>query len=103
MSHDIDYKIKKHVFGNLFDMFPLYNDSLVRLLTGRKPKVHYYDPQIAKMEGILQNFQFCSVLDYEAYKVEKKLDSHYQKDTKLGGSAVKVEVKGKSFWEKHKT
>jgi len=102
ISHDVDHKVKKHRFGYLFEMFPLYNDSLVRLLTGRKPKVHYYDSQITKMEDILQNYQFCSVLDYESHKLEKKFGKQSQSDMSFVGSAVKVDVKDKSFWEKHK-
>ncbi|WP_323789895.1 hypothetical protein [Psychroserpens sp.] len=101
-SHDDDYKVKKFVFGVLFEMYPLYNESLVRLLTGRKPKISYYDSQTAKMEDIIQNYEFSSVLDYNAFKMSEEMIHQRKRDDALVGSAVIVKLRKKSFWKRHK-
>ena len=47
-----------------FEQQPLWNEQLIRLLTGRKPDLPYYDPRLARIKKWLEQYSFCSVIDY---------------------------------------
>lgn len=51
--------------ANLFTKYPLVNNHLIRLLTGRPVKLRYYDPHLARLKDKLRNSSFCSLKDYK--------------------------------------
>lgn len=49
---------------NLFERRPLLDTYLIRLLTGRKMSLPYYDPYLERLKAKLRHYNFCSVIDY---------------------------------------
>ena len=56
------------LFDDLFEQFPLENDSLVRLITGREVELPYYNPHLARLKDRIRNYNFCSAIDYSGAK-----------------------------------
>jgi hypothetical protein len=50
--------------ANLFTRYPLVNDQLVKLITGRQVNLRYYDPHLERLKDRLHNYNFCSAKDY---------------------------------------
>jgi lysozyme len=66
--------------SNLFTRYPLVNDHLVKLITGRRVELSYYDPHLASLKDKLRNSDFCSARDYsgaEGPVIVKLLTSIY--------------------------
>jgi hypothetical protein len=66
------------LFVNLFKQYPLVNDHLIRLITGRSVNLLYYSPHLARLKDRIHNYNFCSALDYSGAKgpvIVKLLDS----------------------------
>jgi hypothetical protein len=77
-------RIARHdLFEKLFEEFPLHDEDMVRLLTGRPVVSPYYDPNLERLKESVRNDPFCSTLDYEG-----------------GRSAVLVRVMSKSDWKR---
>jgi len=49
---------------HLFIRHDTVNDYLVKLITGKKVDLGYYDPQLARLKDNINNSAFCSVIDY---------------------------------------
>lgn len=66
----------------LFTEYELKNKQLIKLITGRKVELPYYDPQLQRLKDQIHDYPFCSAIDY------------------LGGeSPVLVKVMKKKDWE----
>jgi hypothetical protein len=48
----------------LFTEYPLKDEQLIRLLTGRKVDAPYTDPRVARLKDQIRNYPFCSAVDY---------------------------------------
>ena len=60
LGDESDSETGKH----LFKRYRLFDETLERLLTGRAVNEHYYDPHVARLEHIIQHYNYCSALDY---------------------------------------
>ncbi|HET6992584.1 MAG TPA: hypothetical protein VFJ43_14720 [Bacteroidia bacterium] len=56
------------LFNDLFEQRPLRNENLVRLITGRKVVLPYYNPHLRKLKDQIRNYNFCSAIDYSGAK-----------------------------------
>jgi len=56
------------IHERLFEIPLLYQNRLVKLITGQQVKLPYYDPQLARLKTYLHRENFCSVLDYTGAK-----------------------------------
>ena len=52
------------LYMNLFEKHPLNNYLLVKLITGQKTELGYYNPRLALMKDRIHDYNFCSALDY---------------------------------------
>lgn len=77
---------REDLFERLFEQFSLKNDHLVKLITGRKVELPYYDPELERLKDKICNDRFCSALDYEG-----------------GEGPVLVKLIKKKEWEQEKT
>jgi hypothetical protein len=71
------------LFEDLFTEHELKNDRLIKLITGRKVELPYYDPQLQRLKNDIHNYPFCSAIDYRG-----------------GKSPVLVKLVKKEDWEK---
>lgn len=53
---------------DLFTPYALLDDQLIQLLMGRRFRKPYDDPALARMEKIVYNNDFCSVISYSGGK-----------------------------------
>lgn len=62
-------------FHNLFETKLPMSQYVVKLITGRKIKLPYHDPRLARLEERIRNYNFCSAIDYSGAisPVETKL------------------------------
>ena len=83
---DFDDKDLKHLRLNPFRQEAFYNDTIVRLMTGRKPDIKYYSPHIEKLKDMIHNYDFSSALNYSgalcAVDIGKKPESFWTKNLK---------------------
>jgi hypothetical protein len=49
---------------HLFIIHDTVNDYLIRLITGKKIELGYYDPQLARLKDNINSSAFCSAIDY---------------------------------------
>lgn len=54
--------------GRLFKRSDYVDEYLVKLITGKKINLPYYDPALARLERKLRHYTWCSVIDYEGGK-----------------------------------
>jgi len=52
----------------LFVRYPLQNPYLVKLITGRKVELPYYDAQLQRLKAEVNKASFCSAIDYTGAK-----------------------------------
>ncbi|GAB2808547.1 hypothetical protein [Ferruginibacter profundus] len=57
-------KSSKEIVYPLFKYYPIVNDYLSKLMTNRKADPGYYDPDLARLEKYIANYNFCSAIDY---------------------------------------
>ena len=48
----------------LFKEYELKNKPLIKLITGRKVELPYYDPQLKRLKDHIKDYPFCSAIDY---------------------------------------
>jgi hypothetical protein len=48
----------------LFKIYPLENDHLVKLITGEKVTLPYFDPNLKELKALIHNHPFCSAIHY---------------------------------------
>ncbi|WP_337966030.1 hypothetical protein [uncultured Flavobacterium sp.] len=48
----------------LFKIYPLQNDHLVKLITGEKVTLPYYDRNLRELKALIHNHPFCSAIYY---------------------------------------
>jgi len=48
----------------LFKILPLENDHLIKLITGKKVKLPYYDQNLENLKKMIHNHPFCSAIHY---------------------------------------
>lgn len=48
----------------LFKIYPLENDHLIKLLTGKKVKLLYFDQKLENLKTMIRNHPFCSAINY---------------------------------------
>ena len=48
----------------LFKIYPLENDHLIKLITGRKVKLPYFDQNLESLKNMIHNHPFCSAIHY---------------------------------------
>ncbi|CAD0007531.1 hypothetical protein [Flavobacterium chungangense] len=48
----------------LFKMYPLKNEHLIQLLTGKKVTLPYFDRKLEDLKLLIRNHPFCSAVDY---------------------------------------
>ena len=48
----------------LFEIFPIKNFQLLKLIKGEDVDPGYYDPKLERLKTFIQKEQFCSVIDY---------------------------------------
>ena len=82
--NDKDQENQQFILGDLFKRRTLYNQNLIKLITGRKAKLPYYSRHLARLKDLIHDYNFCSAINYDG-----------------GVSPVKVKVKPKSYWKKH--
>ena len=69
-------KILKHdSYHRLFTKYPFYNDHIRSLITGKKVKLPYYDPNLARLKNYIHYHNYCSALDYAGGKSPVKVDT----------------------------
>ncbi|KQX09909.1 hypothetical protein [Flavobacterium sp. Root420] len=61
IDQDDNYSI---IHEPLFTVYPFKNDYLIRLITGKKVVLPYYNPELESLKSIVQHHPFCSVIDY---------------------------------------
>lgn len=49
---------------HLFTEYVLKNTQLIKLITGRKVRLPYTDPQLERLKASIRNYPFCSAIDY---------------------------------------
>ncbi len=52
------------IFNELFYKFPLYNQYIIKLITGKKVMFPYYNPYVARLKNEINNYNYCSAIDY---------------------------------------
>jgi len=52
----------------LFVRYPLQNEYLVKLITGRKVELPYSDPHLQRLKDEINKANFCSAIDYTGAK-----------------------------------
>ena len=52
------------VQDSFFTVYPLKNDYLTRLITGKKVLLPYFNPELERLKLMVQQHSFCSVIDY---------------------------------------
>ena len=57
---DAFYTIRKP----LFKLYPLKNEYLIQLLTGKKVVLPYFDRKLEDLKLMIQHHPFCSAIDY---------------------------------------
>lgn len=62
----LETKVEMHM--SLFIKYPLLNDMLVRLITGRRVVLPYYSPHLARLKDRINESDFCSAIDYTGAK-----------------------------------
>lgn len=83
---------KIHIPEDLFEHFPIYNEWIERLITGKPVHLHYYDPRLARLKDIITKEQFCSFIDHsggEGPVIVSKKDSSMPKEQKKIKSKLK--------------
>ncbi|MEM6719517.1 MAG: hypothetical protein AAF611_09395 [Bacteroidota bacterium] len=65
--HEEPYIELEH-YEPLFLEYPFYNMYIRKLITGRDVELPYYDPHLARLKDYIQNYNYCSALDYEGGK-----------------------------------
>ncbi|WP_299113989.1 hypothetical protein [uncultured Winogradskyella sp.] len=78
------HKGQRFILGDLFKCCTLYNQNLIKLITGRKAKLPYYSSHLKRLKDLIHDYNFCSAINYDG-----------------GISPVDVKVKPKSYWKKH--
>jgi hypothetical protein len=58
----------KEIHSPLFIKYPLQNENLVLLITGRQVSLPYYSPHLERLKSRIHNYNFCSALDYSGAK-----------------------------------
>lgn len=48
----------------LFKIYPLENDHLVKLITGEKVTLPYFDRNLRELKALIHNHPFCSAINY---------------------------------------
>jgi len=48
----------------LFEIYPLENDHLVKLITGQKVTLPYFDQNLKDLKTLIHNHPFCSAINY---------------------------------------
>ncbi|MEN2399208.1 hypothetical protein GKZ90_0005435 [Flavobacterium sp. MC2016-06] len=48
----------------LFKIYPLKDDYLITLITGKKVTLPYFDRRLEDLKSMIQNHPFCSAIDY---------------------------------------
>ncbi|WP_163411024.1 hypothetical protein [Flavobacterium ajazii] len=48
----------------LFKIYPLKNEHLIQLLTGKKVTLTYFDRKLEDLKLLIRNHPFCSAIDY---------------------------------------
>lgn len=48
----------------LFEIYPLENDHLVKLITGEKVELPYFDRDLEHLKNRIHNHPFCSAINY---------------------------------------
>lgn len=49
---------------SLFKIYPLHNDRLVKLITGKKVELPYFDNNLEDLKAMIHSHPFCSAIDY---------------------------------------
>ncbi|MBS7231629.1 hypothetical protein KHA90_11395 [Flavobacterium psychroterrae] len=57
---DLFYAVR----GSLFKVYPLKNNDLTALLTGKKITLPYFNPELENLKSMIKNHPFCSAIDY---------------------------------------
>ncbi len=52
------------IFNELFYKFPLYNQYIIKLITGKKVVFPYYNPHLVRLKDEINNYNYCSAIDY---------------------------------------
>ncbi|HWY37769.1 MAG TPA: hypothetical protein VNY73_04375 [Bacteroidia bacterium] len=56
--------IPEELYVNPFKKYPLLNDYLVKLITGQKVELPYYNPHLARLKDHIHHYNFCSAIDH---------------------------------------
>lgn len=55
---------KKYHWKLHFEECILRDENIIKLLTGQKVQQKYYSPYVAQLEELIENYNYCSALDY---------------------------------------
>jgi hypothetical protein len=48
----------------LFELYPLKNNHLIQLITGKKVELPYFDRELENLKFMIAHHTFCSAIDY---------------------------------------
>jgi hypothetical protein len=48
----------------LFELYPLKNSHLIKLMTGKKVELLYFDRELYRLKFMVKHHSFCSAIDY---------------------------------------
>lgn len=74
-SYETKTLLKDVIHHELFIKYPFYNDHIRSLITGKKVKLPYYDPNLARLKNYIHYHNYCSALDYAGGKSPVKIDT----------------------------
>ncbi len=53
-----------NTFKELFIQYPLYNQYIIKLITGKKIILPYKNPHVTRLEKMIHDYNYCSAIDY---------------------------------------
>ncbi|WP_264563987.1 hypothetical protein [Flavobacterium sp. N3904] len=59
-----DETILYPIYEPLFELYPLKNNHLIQLITGKKVALPYFDRELERLKFMVKHHSFCSVIDY---------------------------------------
>ncbi|MEP1489582.1 MAG: hypothetical protein ABJK28_14260 [Algibacter sp.] len=75
-ANNYEAPLVSKIFDDLFIKHPLYNQYIIKLITGEKIMSPYYNPYVVWLENKIRNYNYCSAIDYSGAKGPVLVQTH---------------------------
>ena len=75
-DNNFESPIISKIFDDLFIKYPLYNAYIIKLITGQKITLPYYNPYVVWLKNRIHNYNYCSAIDYSGAKGPVLVQTH---------------------------